>query len=67
MISIGEAFPYLIPSFAVLEVELRQMRIKGYTTVGDEENYDVFIRNDPTLSRSYPVWMFIKDGIVEVQ
>ena len=54
MISIGEAFPYLIPSFAVLEVELRQMRIKGYTSVGDEENYDVFIRNDPTLSRSYP-------------
>ena len=36
--SVGEAFHYLSPSFAVLEVEFRQIRIKGYKAAGDEDN-----------------------------
>ena len=37
--SVGEAFYYLNPSFAVLEVDFRQIRMKGYKAAGNEINY----------------------------
>ena len=40
---------YVLPSFDILCVEMRQIRIKGYTAEGEEWTYDMFIRNDPSL------------------
>ena len=67
VLSVGMPFLYVIPSF-VLRIEMRQMRIKGYTvTEKEEHNYDIFIRNDPLLCRSYLLCMVIKDAtIIEV-
>ena len=45
-----------------------QMKVKGYTTDGEERNYDIFIHNDPSLCRLYPVWMIIRDRtVIEVR
>ena len=38
VMSVDEAFHYLSPSFAVLEVEFSQIRIEGYKAAGDAEN-----------------------------
>lgn len=62
ILSVGVPFRYVIPSFDVLCVEMRQMRIKGYTAEGEERTYDMFIRNDPSLCRPYPAWMTILDA-----
>ena len=64
VVSIGRPFRYIIPSFNVIAVELRQIRIRGYNSEGEGETYDLFIRNDTSLSRSYPAWMTVKDGTV---
>jgi hypothetical protein len=61
VVSLGAPFKYVIPSFDVLEVEIRHMRVKGYNKDGEEESYDFFIRNDPSLCRVYPVWMEVTD------
>ena len=68
VLSVGMPFRYVIPSFDVIAIEMRQLRMKGYTPEGEERNYDIFIRNDPSLCRQYPVWMVIKDGtVIEVR
>ena len=66
--SVGPPFWYNIPSFDLLAVELRQMKVKGYTSEGEEKHYDMFIRNLPSFTRVYPVWMAIRDAtIVDVR
>ena len=68
VLSVGMPFRYVIPSFDVIAIEMRQLRMKGYTPGGEERNYDIFIRIDPSLCRQYPVWMVIKDGtVIEVR
>jgi len=68
VLSVGMPFRYVIPSFDIIAIEMRQMKIEGYTTDGEERNYDIFIRNDPSLCRLYPVWMVIRDGtVIEVR
>ena len=68
VLSVGEPFRYVIPSFDVIAIEMRQLKVKGYTAEGEERNYDLFIRNDPSLCRPYHVWMVIKDGtVIEVR
>ena len=64
VLSVGPPFRYVIPSFDIIAIDMRQIRIKGYPAEGEERNYDIFIRNDPSLCRPYPVWMVIRDGIV---
>ena len=64
VLSVGPPFRYTIPSFDVLAVKLRQMKVKGYTPEGEEKHYDMFIRNLPSFARSYPVWMAIRDATV---
>ena len=66
--SIGDPFMYVIPSFDVLAVELRQIPISGYSKInGEEKHMDLFIRNDDSLCRAYPSLMVIKDfTIIEV-
>lgn len=44
VLGLGPPFCYAIPSFDVLSVELRQMRIHGATPEGDQHTYDLFIR-----------------------
>lgn len=64
ILSLGSPFWYIIPSFEVLSVELRQMRIHGTTEEGEDHVYDVFVRNDPSLAHSYPTWMTVLDAVV---
>ena len=64
VLSVGMPFCYVIPSFDVIAIKLQQMKIEGYTTDGEERNYDIFIRNNPSLCQLYPVWMVIRDGTV---
>ena len=44
VLSIGVPIHYIIPSFQLLSVELRQMGVKGYTKEDEEKVYDVFVR-----------------------
>ena len=67
VLSVGPPFRYDIPSFDLLAVELRQLKVKGYTSEGEEKHYDIFIRN-LSFTCVYPVWMAIRDTtIVEVR
>ena len=64
-LSVGPPFTYVIPSFDLLRVELRQMCVKAYTAQeGEEKQYDFFIRNSQSLCRSYPAWMIVKDATI---
>ena len=62
ILTLGEPFRYTIPSFDVIAIELRQLRMEGYNTDAEELTFDAFIRNDPSLNHSYPAWMTITDG-----
>ena len=65
ILTIGKPFRYTLPTFDVLAVELRRVLISGYEVEGGDERtrtYDAFIRNDPSLTRSYPTWMVVKDS-----
>ena len=54
MLNVGPPFRYVIPSFDVISVGLRQIVIHGATPEGEEHTYDVFVCNDPSLSRPLP-------------
>ena len=45
VLTLGPSFRYVIPSFDVLAVELRQMRVGG-DSKGVGQVYDIFIRAD---------------------
>ena len=66
--SVGDPFMYVIPSFDVLAVELRLIRISGYSRIdGEEKHFDLFIKNHGSLCRPYPSLMTIKDyTLIEV-
>ena len=62
VLSTGAKFLYAIHDFDVLAVELQHIQVKGFTKFGDlEEVFDLFIRNDVSLCRTYPLFMIIKD------
>ena len=62
ILSPGSKFLYVLPGFDVLGVELRHIKVKGFGKIGnDEENFDLFVKNDSSLSRSYPSALIIKD------
>ena len=65
VMSIGDPFMYVIPSFDVLAVELRQIQIKGYEREdGKETHLDLFIRNDTSICKTYHSLIRIKDVTV---
>ena len=66
VLSLGSPFRYNIPSFDLLAVEMRQLKVKGYTTENIEKHYDIFVCNHSAsdLERVYPAWMIIKDATV---
>lgn len=57
---LGPVLNYIIPSFPVLQVAVRRMRVKGVNQKGEELEYDFFIRDDSSLYRGYPAWMTVK-------
>ena len=38
-------FKYVIPSFTMLQVEQRQLKVMGYDSEDEEKQYDFFIRH----------------------
>ena len=68
VLSIGSSFKYVIPSFDVLAVSMRPMRIRVNYGRRDRA-YDIFVRSDPSLNgRMLPAIMNVKDyAMVEVR
>ena len=68
VVAVGSKFLYVLPGFDVLAVEMRHIQTKGSGRIGKEEDtYDLFIKNDASLSRTYPCEMLIKDlSIIKV-
>ena len=63
VLTISVPFQYIIPSFDVLSVELRQMKIT-VTVDGVDSNYDLVVRHQPSLCRTYPARMTVKDFLI---
>ena len=61
VLSVGIKFLYVLPGFDVLAIELHHLKVKGFPKGSAEDIYDVFIKNDATLFRSYPAVMMIQD------
>ena len=61
----GDVFDVLASRFNVLFVELRQMKIT-VTVDGVNSNYDLFVRNQPSLCRTYLTRMTMKNFAVIV-
>ena len=60
--SLGDPFMYVIPSFDIIALELRRMKIRGYgRSGGKERSLGLFVRNDASLCQMYPSMMVIKD------
>ena len=68
ILSVGLSFEYIIPNFEVVKVHLRQARVeKENDQSGVDEHFDVFIRDDERLRRSYPTKVCVTDAfIIEV-
>ena len=65
ILSVEKRFLYVLPGFDVLEIELRHIKIKRFGKIGNEEDtFNMFIRNDISLLRSYPTAVIIKDLVV---
>ena len=66
--TVGRTFCYVIPSFDVLAVRLCQMKIVGqHQLSGEQKQYDLFVRDDASLCRSYPSRMTVKQVVIEVK
>ena len=68
VLNAGAKFLYILPGFDVLGIELRHIQVKGFSKIGNsEEVFDLFIKNDANLCRSYPSSMVIKDiAVIQV-
>ena len=61
VLNVGPSFRYIIPSFDVLAVILRQLRVGG-DRKGEGRMYDIFIREDASLmKKTIPALMTVKD------
>jgi len=65
VLSCGEMFRYVVPTFDVVTFPLRPLKIKrdSSSTEGDEW-YDIFARNCPLLDRDYPAVMLVTDMLI---
>ena len=67
VMSVGPKFEFVIPSLDVIAVDLRSMKVQGYTVEGELRCCDYFVRDDPSLDRIYPATMEVTNGtVVEV-
>ena len=57
---------FLLPGFDVLGIELCHVKVKGFAfgKIGNEDTFDLFIKNDLSLYRSYPAALVIKDHTI---
>ena len=62
--SVCSSFLYNIPSFAVISVGLRHLKVKGRDADGKEITYDLFIRNDASLPPELPALITVKDTTI---
>ena len=61
VLSVDPPFDYVISGFEVLSVVLRHILIQGTDPAGESKVYDLFIRDDPSLDRAYPVPIEVED------
>ena len=61
ILSMGPKFQYVIPSFDVLAVDIRLTKVQGQNEDGGLKVFDMFIRDDPSLDRTYPAELAIAD------
>ena len=54
-------FLYVIPSFDVISVKLRQLKAIGRDADGKETPYDIFIRNYGETTPPLPAILIVKD------
>jgi hypothetical protein len=59
LLEVGEKLAYTVPSFPVLTVSLRKMKFKVASNPGV---FDGFIRDCPSLERSYPALTVVGEG-----
>ena len=65
VLCVGDKFRYTIPSFAVVHVWLRPMKLQAFSEqTGELEVYDGFIRDDPSLERSFPVGVVVAEQCI---
>ena len=65
VVSVGQPFRYVIPSFDVLAMEVRKIKIVGQHRLSFEEKcYDLFIRNNSSLIRPYPARLTVTNLVV---
>jgi len=57
-----DEFMHIIPSFDVVAIPLKHLRVKGIS--GQELEYDIFIHNCSSLDRHYPAQLIIKDVVI---
>ena len=62
VVAVGVKLLYCLPGFDVHSVELRHIQVKGSSKFGSPEDmFDLFTRNDFSLSRAYPCKMTLKE------
>jgi len=67
VVGVGSKFLYVLPGFDALAVELRHIQIKGTSKIGNEQGtYDIFIKNDLSLSRVYSCELLLKEVTVNI-
>ena len=57
-------FLYTVPSFDVISVKLRQLKVLGRDSEGKETPYDIFIRSYNTTTPPLPALLFVKEATV---
>jgi len=62
ILSAGEKFLFVLPGFDFLAIALWHIKVKGFGLIGaEEENFDLFIKNDISLCRLYLAAVVVKD------
>ena len=60
--AVGAKLLYVLPGFDVLAVELCHVQVKGSSKMEKpEDTFDLFVRNDFSMSRTYPGEMSLKE------
>ena len=62
--SVCSSFLYNIPSFDVMSVSLRHLKVKGWDENGKETPYDLFIRNDESQFPELPALIAVRDSTI---
>ena len=65
VMAVGGKLLYVLPGFDVLAVELCHVQVKGSLKTGKpKDTFDLFVRNDFSMSRTYPGELSLKEVTV---